>query len=234
MRSTCATCVAKFYIKNILSNFYLILCVDFVYKFRASWKKLLAFHRNKYMEPFPTCLRSLLNDTGYNTIASLSCIDDAKILEIEQFLTENKDIVNKLECCFSTEYKSLDNFHFMPGHKSMISSIRDDIKEMKELNAAKKRDKKHLLPDNLIFENLLTNLKAVAGKAGYKKAETIVSEANLHDFKRVSDESDIAYRCWFRCPVCPKTFGLIYKKFWMSSNATTHLKKHILSMKQRK
>lgn len=52
--------------------------------------------------------------------------------------TTDTDIFNRLECCFSTEYKSLDNFHFMPGHKSMILSISDDIKEMKELNAAKK------------------------------------------------------------------------------------------------
>lgn len=183
------------------------------------------------MEPFPSCLQLLLNETGYNTIASLNCIDETKILEIENYLTANKLIVNKLECCFSAEYKSLDEFHFIPGHKSIILSLRDDIKEMKELNAAKKGAMKHLLSDNVVFENLLTNLKAVPGKAGFKRASTIISEKNIIEFKRV-DEGEIAYRCRFCCPVCPKTFGLCYKIFWMSSNATKHLKKHILSTKK--
>lgn len=181
------------------------------------------------MEQFPICLQWLLQETGYNTIASLSCIDEKKICEIEEYLTGNKQIVNALECCFSDEYRSLDEFHFIPGHKAIILSLRDDIKEMRELNVAKKRAKKQMIPDDVMFEHLLAKFKAVPAKAGFKKAENIISEKNITEFERV-DEGEIDYRCRFRCPVCPKTFSLIYKKFWQSSNATKHLKMHILSM----
>lgn len=148
-------------------------------------------------------------------------------------------------------------FEFLPGHKSLILSIPNIIFKIKEENkefmvssyadydqaTAHNADtdvdaptqeqhrrwpskKKNRTANEIKFQ-LIRNLVAFLAKIGSHYPDDTISEANIHDFGRdTDDEGKIIFRCYFSCPFCSKTIPITYKKFWMSSNATGHLKLH--------
>lgn len=181
------------------------------------------------METFPKCLKSILNDAAYDSFSSLAGLDANKMKELEEFVTANKELVNKLKCCNSTYYKGLNDFKFLPGHKTVILSLPGDIKELEAKKSNSKKTKKKFSSDEDAKMMLIKNLRAVSAKSGITLPQNVLTEVNLIDFERGSEESNFIYKCRFSCPFCNKTFGVIYKKFWMSSNATKHLKTHLLS-----
>lgn len=78
-----------------------------------------------------------------------------------------------------------------------------------------------------LIKNLMVYSKGQGSKSGYQMPDDVISEANIHDFESESNGSDVLYKCRLSCPFCTKTFSVIYKHFWMTSNVTKHLKMHI-------
>lgn len=175
---------------------------------------------------------NLLIEAGVDKVLSLRSINEETILQIEQFLTANKQIVNKLNCCYSEWYKQQECFQFLPGHRTIILAIPNQIKEML---AGKSLGKSHLkqneVSDEELKNHLIKNLLKFTGKIGFPISSEIVSQSNLHDFERGSIEKYVA-KVRFSCPFCNKSFSVVYKQFWMSSNVTKHLKTHITSETQ--
>lgn len=147
-------------------------------------------------------------------------MNESKIIEIEKFLNENKQFIQKLKCCHSEFYKQMNTFTFLPGHRSTILAIPE------KLNSNKSHAHKCMHSNEELKQSLINKLMTCSGKAGFQFPEGIISEANIKNYERV-DEGDLVCRCKFTCPFCPKSYSLIFKKYWMSSNATKHLKLHI-------
>lgn len=216
-----------------------VTCIKLLcFGFQAAWRQFGIFYKKKYDEDFPPCIKSLLELAGYDTLSSLANIDEKKVKCVEEHLDADKTPIQKLECCCSSEYKQLEKFQFLPGHKTIIISIPDELKEMNEIKRSKKMANmvtKHSLSDEELKENLIKTL-ATAWTTALKEAEIelpqniITSENNLYDFKRFPEgESKIHGKiceCLFSCPFCSKTFKMTYKAWWWSSKATKHLKQH--------
>lgn len=189
---------------------------------QCAWKKLKRIYKRENAENFPKCIESLVYTAGYNQIASLTKIDDEKIQDIERFFNENRNYINLLNCCYSDEYKRMTNFRFLPAHRAVIKGIPDLLKKIINIEQQKKSTN-HLSNDNLI-KKLVDAMKNVPKKAGFPNAAIAITENNIHNFHRIDEAT---FRCTFQCPFCVKTFSLKHKKFWMSSNASKHLKEHI-------
>lgn len=131
-------------------------------KFSICWEKLEKILDEKY----PECVKFLLECAAYNTLGSLKRIDEAKIGEIEAYLSENQSSwINDLSCCYNEEYKNQEKFHFLPGHKPILRGFADQIKQMNDLKQTTSvaKDKKNEFTDD--------ELISVNGKIYFKSDE---------------------------------------------------------------
>lgn len=212
------------------------------------WSKLKVAYKKKYKENFPICLEKLLKDAGYKSLASLKKLNETKLDGIETFLNDNKDFVNQLKCCFSDTYKSLKVFKFIPGHRDTIISLTEILPDIEHISKERTQTaraesddiclkKKTKISEVSLRQKLLKGLKSVARKQNFEVFNGILSDANISEFEEIKEQCQCGqncnthYQCRFVCPVCPKNYKLTYKKFWMSSIATKHIKKHILQQK---
>lgn len=190
------------------------------------WKTLEEATNTK----FPPCVKTLLIDAGYNTMASLTSFSEDSLKRTEEFLNSKKEYINKLHCCYSDYYKKLNVFEFLPGHKSILLSLPNIVKAYQSKSIEKKKTRPNNVPPLLSSEELRGKLIklsiAYSRKAGQELAD-VITERNILDFQREGNQANVLCRCRFSCPFCPKIFSVIYKTFWMSSNVTKHLKKHI-------
>lgn len=188
-------------------------------------------------------MKILMNAAGYDTLQALSEINEEKIKEIEFFLTSNIQLVKKLTCCRSDYYTQLQTFQFLPGHRAMIMALPDQIKQMKNEKTKKKHENElenrptrgpkntnHESDDDLKM-HLINNLVEYLRKIGLQFPEGVIDETNIDEFQRQrgADDDDIICECRFSCPFCSKFYNVKHKKYWLSSNITTHLKKHLES-----
>lgn len=167
----------------------------------------------------PDCVKTLLICAGFDTISSLSNLNEKSIVEIEQYLSTKKGVIAKLNCCYSDEYKNLEKFEFLPGHKAIILAIPDMLFVRKLHRNYSDQDLK-----NMLINKLTTASVNAARKKGFQFAEGTISEANLIRFHRPKDGKNIVSKCSFSCPFCSKVYALTYKTYWKTNNAWTHLK----------
>lgn len=94
------------------------------------FKRLEQFTGNKY----PIFIKNILEHFGYNDESTLLLLSQESIKQIEIEITAQKDLIK------DTVYKKKDGvFQFLIGHKELISSIPDTLKER---SAEKTRQKK--------------------------------------------------------------------------------------------
>lgn len=213
---------------------------NFMGFFQANiWQKLRRFHKNV---KYPECVEHLMVRAGYDSILSLSQINENKVAEIENFLNTNRQIISELKCCHTAWYQNMENFIFLPGHKSIILSLPDQIKAMTEktmekTNPISKSKRNKVQSDEELINHLVSNLqeftKNQAEKAGFEMTTEVISPINIHHFERTSNTDSFVAKCRFSCPFCSKSYAVAYKKFWMSSNVTTHLKMHICAIQKK-
>lgn len=71
-------------------------------------------------DTLPPCVKIILTECGFSSLLSINQINESKLVEIEEFVNENQDIVEKLDCCYADTYKSLGKFRFLPAHRLII------------------------------------------------------------------------------------------------------------------
>lgn len=76
----------------------------------------------------PSCLKKLLNLSGYTTAISLKRFNELSIAQLEKYIEDNK-----LNLTISGEhselYKQMVPFEFLPGHKELLIQISKILRE---------------------------------------------------------------------------------------------------------
>lgn len=167
---------------------------------------------------------------GYDNLINLIEITEEKVAKIENFVNQNRYIIEDLTCCSSEIYKSQNEFQFLLGHKATIIAIPEQIAKMKENRENKKQkqktNKKPKSEDEL-KRKLIHILSLYPERAGIKLPDSTISDKNIIDFKSESQNDVNVLKCNFSCPFCGKIIAVMHKVHWMTSNATKHLKLHI-------
>lgn len=79
-------------------------------------------------EEMPSCVKILLNASGYDTLTSLQNVKDANLLKLEDYINQNcSDVVRNLDCCYSDFYKSQATFKFLPGHATLLEALSKHV-----------------------------------------------------------------------------------------------------------
>lgn len=158
---------------------------------------------------------------------SLRAIDENAVMQLEEHVTKNPGCLSELSCCFSDFYKNQDAFSFMPGHKAAILGIPRRIEEIESQKSRTRKRKLRTLDD--LQAMLIAQLNAYPAKIGFVLPEPIVTERNLVNVncEKQADDS-LVVDCGFSCPFCAKVSNVKFKKYWWTSNATRHLKMHVV------
>lgn len=179
----------------------------------------------------------LLERAAYDRLNSLKAINASKITEIEEYLTETRSSwIDSLNCCQSEDYKNQTKFRFLPGHKTILLAISEQIAQMNQ-EANNSLNQTNVMPytkeqtDDNLMQKLITNLNSFMTKNSFPLKEGIISIANIRNFERGSQQDDFLCKCQFGCPFCSKVSPVKFKLFWMTSNMTKHLKQHIMEHK---
>lgn len=72
-------------------------------------------------EEIPICVKYILENSGYNTLAAIRCINPGSIQRIEKFFNDN--IEKLVDGLIGTEYESVRPFAVIPGHCAIIESL---------------------------------------------------------------------------------------------------------------
>lgn len=98
-------------------------------------------------ENVPMFLKLILEKTGFDSLLSVKHISSESIAELEQYVDNQRneiilEILSHLEKCghydMSYEiYKEQTVFKFLPGHRTILLSLPDNIKSMQSNNLAR-------------------------------------------------------------------------------------------------
>lgn len=125
-------------------------------------------------DKFPPCVKKILNFSAYDSFSVLKELNEQKILEIEQYISDcGQTILNELNCCHSQKYRNQQQFKFLPGHRAILLSLPGKIPKIVEND-----DKKNVPQSNGEFSVILNELIKTA-------------EINNHKFKNHAEYSDI-------------------------------------------
>lgn len=200
-----------------------------VFSFQAktkAWTDIERFAGSKY----PICIKRILILSGYDNLVSLRAINEDSVLKLEEHINKNRNTLDELECCFSELYKKQDVFEFIPGHRMAILDIPRQIDQMQskkmERSLGRNRKKRSVAE---LQKMLIAQLNGYSSKAGYKLPEDVISELNIVNVQS-DEQSDgsLIVKCDFTCPFCTKHIKVSFKNFWWASNATKHLKTHVV------
>lgn len=148
--------------------------------------------------------------------------------EIESYIQKNRKNVDSLQCCFAKDYQEQDKFEFLPGHKSIILNIPEQIERMKGMKSQHTtHNKQKPTSERECKSRLLKNLLRFTAKNGLELDKDLISEVNIKEFSCGPQGADYQYKCEFSCPFCDRTMPMKFTSYWTSSNVTTHLKEHI-------
>lgn len=79
-----------------------------------------------------------------------------------------------------------------------------------------------------LIKTLLKSLLMAAKSHNIEINADIISNVNIVEFERASEDCNFICKAKFNCPFCAKSFLLKYKNFWSTSHASAHLKEHVL------
>lgn len=167
---------------------------------------LETFNQAKY----PKCIKQILILSGYDNYISLRAIDEEKLFELEQYVNQNRSILDDLRCCFTEIYRNQETFSFVLGHKAIILSIPEQIKAV----LAKSKKTRSRKPKSLeqLQKLLINQLNNYPSKIGFTIPNGSISELNIKNMQsEKTDDGATIIQCEFSCPFCTKSIPVKYK-----------------------
>lgn len=165
----------------------------------------------------PACIKKILSETGFDTDICLESINSESIKEIENHVNKRKDILKE------TVYENASSsacFEFLPGHKILLLSLPERIKQFKQEKERKKGTtvKSPLKSDLLLKKAVVDKLKATV--SSLETPEHVpLSITCVLDFVKENNTC----KCKIKCPFCTKKFSALYKQnYWSTSNFKRH------------
>lgn len=177
------------------------------------------------------CIKKILKSSAYNAASNLSTLNDQNVLAIENYINDSgRDVIQTLECCYSSVYKQQTRFQFLPGHKSTILSIPKYIDEM---NGAKKKNQlefKKLLTASELKKMLLNRINQ--NISNYNNIAKF-SEDSITDVQISISDNAMSAKCKINCVECTKIIPVTYTGSWKTSNILRHVRQHLFQKQRR-
>lgn len=169
----------------------------------------------------PISMKKILTACGYNHAWAFKDIDMEKITEMEAFVqSRHRKIADTFE-----EYKEIVPFEFLPGHRSLIFGIKEQILSIEQSKKPKLKAKEKNVGSN--EDDLKANLRSqLFNFSSNISIETDWSDS-IQSFEMEGIEDEIHVKCLVKCPICSALRVVRYdKKYWKLSNLTRHLRNH--------
>lgn len=186
------------------------------------FEKLEKFSKNK----IPECIKSILKFAAFDTACSLSSLDEAAISSIENYVDQSeKSIINQLVCCNADKYQGQSHFHFLPGHRTILRSIPELIKQMKQSKKKpykKLSDFQKLLSPQELKDLLLNRLN----QHNFAKQGGLFTETHIEQITTMISNNTMSAKCDVKCLSCEASVPIVYNGSWGTSNVFRHLKAH--------
>lgn len=80
---------------------------------------------------FPSILINILKKSGYDSRIALGCLNEEKVIQVEKFIIKNKESFQE-DLAGDPYYSKLQNFQFLPGHKSILINCENLVKKYEE------------------------------------------------------------------------------------------------------
>lgn len=186
------------------------------------FEKLEKVNKNK----IPECIKSILKFAAFDTACSLSSLDEAAITSIENYVDQSdKSIINQLICYNADKYQGQTHFHFLPGHRTILRSIPDQIKQIKQSKKKpykKLSDFQKLLSTQELKDLLLNRLNQhnLAQQGG------LFAETHIEEITTMISDNTMSAKCDVKCTSCEASVPILYNGSWGTSNVFRHLKVH--------
>lgn len=175
-------------------------------------------------------MKAILRYGAYDNKSSCLLLDTNTIADLENYISDvREEVIAGLDCCYAQTYKNQSRFRFLPGHKTCILSMPNQIKSM---DATKKKKSKPMLEFKKLLtpaelkKILLTSLNRSVVKLGVEK--DAYDEIHLGDVQSIVIDNDFTSKCTVQCFMCNIAINALYKGSWSTSNILRHLKeKHL-------
>lgn len=179
----------------------------------------------------------ILVASGYDNAICVAEISEQDINDIEIHVNNNlTPLVQKSEV-----YKSLETFAFLPGHRKLLLSLPQKVKEFQNPKSKKNDENQNqktyeeieLLTENELEKlknNLLTKVNSVAKAIGIKQVFTkdnFIGTLDTYISQSQCTNSKPSYKCTLKCVQCVKEVPCTWNGYWRVGNLDRHLKSHI-------
>lgn len=100
------------------------------------------------------------------------------VIFLEEYTHENyRDLIDSLNCCNADQYKHQNRFRFLPGHRSFVLRLPNEIAKMKTVLSAKRPNNSRNRNKNNEMHKPSTQNPVASNETG----EMLVSENGLHE-----------------------------------------------------
>lgn len=171
-------------------------------------------------------MKKLLDICGYNSALSFKSIEESSLTHLETYIEGNhRKVVDEF-----AEYHHIKPFQFLPGHRSLILGIKDEISNIQSGKKKKvsKPSSKKLPRDNdelTLAQGLANQLSTYANGIGLK----LDWASSIKKIELTETENATLAKCVISCPRCNNirydTIEIGKWPMFMASSLTHHHRK---------
>lgn len=162
----------------------------------------------------PDDLKVIIENSGFDSEASILGINKEILLDIEEFVNNNKQILEKTS--YSNCFVNNTVFKLKPGHKSVLLSLPSVLRKKSKCIVNIQSENVVEINEQILKQQLIEKLVHFAEK---KSIGIIFEEKIIQNF-------DINTKnCKVKCPICKIQIACKFLKYWRVSNFEKHLKR---------
>lgn len=180
-------------------------------------------------EKLPIGIEKIIEHAGFDTKSSILEINTERISEIEQYVNDNKYLLENT--VYNHIFQQNLEFKFKPGHKALILSFpnlfknnNDNPKRGTKRKLEVERDGSEARSENQEINEAELTQKLIAKITKYGNSNSVEIIFDNNSIKNLRVEGT-KIKCDAYCPVCQAKSTCTFTTFWLASNFERHLKK---------